>query len=72
MRDSKRSYLEVRAVHAGDWRGRRAHARPRSRKLKPSDRTHPGVQLALERLIKDDSAEVRERAEAALRKKDEG
>jgi HEAT repeats len=40
-------------------------------KLKPSDRAHPGVQMALERLIKDESAEVRERAEAALRKKEE-
>jgi hypothetical protein len=38
-------------------------------KLKPSDRAHPGVQLALERLVKDDSAEVRERAETALQKK---
>lgn len=38
-------------------------------KLKPSDRAHPGVQLALERLVKDDSADVRERAETALQKK---
>ena len=36
-------------------------------KLSPSDRAHEGVQPALEQLVKDDSPEVRERAEAALR-----
>ncbi len=36
-------------------------------KLNPSDRAHAGVQPALEQLAKDDSAIVRERAEAALR-----
>jgi HEAT repeat protein len=36
-------------------------------KLTPSDRGHVGVQSALEQLLKDDSPEVRERAETALR-----
>lgn len=36
-------------------------------KLTPSDRAHAGVQPALEQLVKDDSPEVRERAEASLR-----
>jgi hypothetical protein len=36
-------------------------------KLTPGDRAHAGVQPALEQLAKDDSAIVRERAEAGLR-----
>jgi HEAT repeat protein len=36
-------------------------------KLTPGDRTHAGVVPALERLVKDNSAEVREQAEASLR-----
>ncbi|HEY5743615.1 MAG TPA: HEAT repeat domain-containing protein, partial [Terrimicrobiaceae bacterium] len=38
-------------------------------KLTPGDRAHTGVQPTLEQLVKDDSAEVRERADAALRAK---
>ena len=36
-------------------------------KLTPGDRAHAGVVPALERLVKDNSAEVREQAEASLR-----
>lgn len=36
-------------------------------KLTPSDRAHAGVVPVLERLVKDDSAQVREQAEASLR-----
>ena len=36
-------------------------------KLTPSDRANSGIVPALERLVKDDSAEVREQAEASLR-----
>ena len=38
-------------------------------KLTPGDRAHAGVQPTLEQLVKDDSAEVRERADEALRAK---
>jgi HEAT repeat protein len=37
-------------------------------KLTPGDRTHVGVVPALERLVNDSSAEVREQAEASLRR----
>jgi len=57
--------LLVRATDAApDVRVQVAHTLG---KLTPGDRAHAGVVPTLERLVKDDSAEVRQRAEASLR-----
>ena len=60
--------IDALLQRAGDpHAGVRAEVAHTLGKLTPSDRAHPGVQPALEQLVKDDCAEVQERARATLR-----